>query len=170
MNDEYRINDQYSRIGNMLLDTEEIFKDLREHPIRIEFLESDKPAPKSGRVVLGECFKVSDKVKKLMAASTVMENKIPGFFIVIYKERIKHFSPEQLRILIMHELMHIEVKKSDDGKATHSIRKHNVEEFDYILREYGLNWAGDFDGQITWKDLQEKKETKAADPEKTEVA
>ena len=90
-----------------------------------------------------------------MAASTILDTNIPSFFIVIYKERIRHFSPAQLRILIMHELMHIEVKKSEDGKATHKIRKHNVEEFDYILREYGLNWAGDFDGQMTWQQLEE---------------
>ena len=64
MNNEYRFNDYYAELGSILLETEEIFKDLREHPVRIEFLESNKPAPKSGRVILGECFKVSDKVKK----------------------------------------------------------------------------------------------------------
>ena len=153
MNNEYRLNDQYARIGSMLLETEEVFKDLREHPILIEFLESDKPAPKSGRVVLGKCIKMQDKVKSLLEAATGLYYRIPGFFIVIYKERIQHFTEEQLKILIMHELMHIEVKENDDGTVKHSIRKHNVEEFDYIIQRFGLDWAED--GQMTWQQLEE---------------
>lgn len=165
MNDEYRQSEDYARMAGSLIATEDIFADLRAHPARIRFLESNKPAKKSGRVILGECIKVSNKVRNLMAA-VMSEDMVPDFFIVIYKERIQHFTPAQLRILIMHELMHIDVKVDDDGKVTYSVRKHNVEDFDYILLEYGLNWAGDFDGQMSWQELADIE----SDPKEGSVA
>lgn len=162
---EYKMNEQYAQIGRELIENEDVFEMLKKHNPRIAFLESNKPAPKSGRFALGVCKKMSDKDKSLLAAGVAAEGTIPDFFIIIYKERIKHFTPGQLRILIMHELMHVGVEEKKDGSAVFSLKKHDMEDFRALVERFGVDWAGD--GQITWQQLMGDKPDQK---EKSEVA
>ena len=154
MNNEYKENDQYAQIGRDLIENEEAFELIKKHRTRIAYLESNKPAPKSGKTILGECRTLTAKTRELLAAG-IEESFLPDFFIIIYAERIKHFTPEQTRILIMHELMHISVKEDDDGNAVFRLKKHDMEDFRAIVERFGVDWAGD--GQITWQQLMDDK-------------
>ncbi len=152
---EYKENSLYARIGESLIKKEECLDYIREHEIRIRYLESNKPAGKSKRVKLGECRMIKEKTKDMFRALGFKEEEIPDFVIVIYKERIFGFHPEQLRILIMHELMHIGVKEdSETGEITLHTAKHDLEDFRYIIERFGTGWADDRN-QITWQQVQE---------------
>jgi hypothetical protein len=47
------------------------------------------------------------------------------------------FSIELRRALVLHELLHIEVKRDKDGQPKFSVRKHDVEDFVDVARQYG---------------------------------
>ena len=47
------------------------------------------------------------------------------------------FDAELRRALILHELLHIEVKRDNDGNPKFSTRKHDVEDFVDVARQYG---------------------------------
>lgn len=159
---ELKENIEYARIGEELIREEEIFDHIRGNDIQIRYLESNKPMPKKGRVILGECRKLSDKTKDILEAIGVEDTTVPDFVIIIYKERIIGFTEEQLRILIMHELMHIGVKKNNDnGEGTYCIVKHDLEDFRYIVDQYGPHWNEDR-SQLTMQQF-------LADPETGEI-
>lgn len=162
MNNEYKENEQYSLIGKDLIENEDAFELLKKHKVKIAYMESSKPAGKSKRVVLGECIKLSEKDKNLLTSWRA--GAIPDYFIVIYKDRIKTFSEEQIRILIMHELMHIDIKEGEDGSVAFRLKKHDLEDFREIVDRFGMDWAGD--GQITWQQLLEDD----PDPDQKEVS
>jgi len=48
---------------------------------------------------------------------------------------------EQLKILMLHELMHIGIEINEKGEIKKYIVPHSVQDFEYILDKYGLNWS-----------------------------
>jgi hypothetical protein len=58
------------------------------------------------------------------------------FIMTVYEPKIIGFTPAQLNILVMHELMHID---SDFEKLV----KHDIEDFSILLQTYGVNWDTD---------------------------
>lgn len=154
---EYRENLLYAQIGEKLIGEEEILEHIRENDIRIRYLESNKPAGKSKRVILGECRKFSDRNRQMLEACNIKKEDIPDFVIVIYKERVHGFTNEQLRILIMHELMHIGVKEdSETGVVSYHLVKHDLEDFRAIIEQYGTDWAAD-KSQLTWQQIKQQE-------------
>lgn len=154
---EYRENLLYAQIGEKLIGEEEILEHIRENDIRIRYLESNKPAGKSKRVILGECRKFSDRNRQMLEACNIKKEDIPDFVIVIYKERIHGFTNEQLRILIMHELMHIGVKEdSETGVVSYHLVKHDLEDFRAIIEQYGTDWTAD-KSQLTWQQIKQQE-------------
>lgn len=166
---EYKENVFYTEIGRHLIENEEIFRHIKEHDIKIRYLESNKPAGKSKRVILGECRKFSDRNRQILEACNIRKEDIPDFVIVIYKERIHGFTNEQLRILIMHELMHIGVKEdSETGVVSYHIVKHDLEDFRTIIEQFGTDWAAD-KTQITWQQVMEAAPERTVDEETGEI-
>ena len=78
-------------------------------------------------IVFGECKKVQE-IYKLYCPY--------DFLIVIYEQNTAGFNDDQMKILIWHELNHIGI--DEKGKAYK--KAHDVEEFDDIIKECGLNW------------------------------
>ena len=53
----------------------------------------------------------------------------------------EEMTPKQMEIITFHELMHIAEGGTDpDDKAFMKMRKHDREDFIFILRKYGLDW------------------------------
>lgn len=166
---EYKENLLYARIGQELIDTEDALEHIRENEIRIRYLESNKPAGKSKRITLGKCMHIKEKTRSVFEALGWKKEEIPDFCIIIYKERIHGFQPEQLRILIFHELLHIGVKEdSDTGEITLFSVKHDLEDFRYIIDTFGSDWADD-KSQITWQQLYEEDPDPMIDKETGEI-
>ena len=151
MTNEYKENEQYTGIGRDLIENEEIFEMLKKHGTKILYLESEKEVKKNGQIIFAECKKMSATTKSLLTAGVIEENMLPDFFVIVYKERVKNFTPEQLRILIMHELLHIAVEEDSEGKPKYGTNKHDLNDFYYIVQRFGVDWAGD--GQITWQQI-----------------
>ena len=61
------------------------------------------------------------------------------FLITIYEPNCAGMDIDQLRILLMHELLHIGVREDDPLKTF--VRDHDLTDFRCIVDEYGRDWS-----------------------------
>lgn len=88
------------------------------------FVMSYEPKTKRGRQILADCRAVKGPYRALVDYQ---------FIITFYEPNIQDLSENQQKILMLHELKHIQ----EDGK----IRPHDVEDFSDILHRYGIDWS-----------------------------
>lgn len=115
-----------AEIGMNLIECDPDLEYIKLASPTVVFLVSDK-AKKSGTgFVKGECEKVPDKWKWAVPAD---------YAITIYERNCEGMSDYQMAILMKHELMHIKIDAAGFG-----IRKHDLEDFRTIVKEFGANW------------------------------
>lgn len=100
--------------------------------VRIAFLASDQEKKRNGRVIFGECRKVSPQYAWCCPYD---------FMITVYEPNTTEygFDDDLFRILIWHELLHCGVEDTDAGMKF-SLVPHDVEDFNKIIDETGLYW------------------------------
>lgn len=125
------ISEEYSRIGMDLIRTEECLRHIAESEITVMFLASDCEKRAKGRTVYGECEKVPSKWKWAVPCD---------FTVTVFEPNVERFTDEQLRILILHELLHIGAE-ADGNEERYYVRPHDYEEFREIAQRYGLEWS-----------------------------
>ena len=121
------VTDKYNGIIQNLLINEPLLSPLTEANITFCVLESDYQKKAQGKIVFGLTEKVSSKNRWAIPTD---------FTITIYTRNIEHFTDEQVKILLEHELLHIGVDK--DGKGY--IKPHDLEDFRLIIDKYGAYW------------------------------
>lgn len=126
MNEEYYLSDEYQALGAEVLAKKR--PELLELGISVGFVSCTKKKTK-GRthIVFGECKKTQDLYKVFCPYD---------FLIIIYDQNCAAFNDDQMRTLLWHELLHIEIPE----KGKPYVRPHDVEEFDEIIQECGLRW------------------------------
>ena len=124
--DVRRISEEYTEIGHDLIENEPILSEIKNADVQIIFLASEHEKKHNGSKVYGQCEKVAEKYKWAVPCE---------FTITIFEPNVVDFSPEQLRILILHELLHVGVV---DDKFY--IRNHDLEDFKYVIEKYGVDW------------------------------
>lgn len=87
----------------------------------------------NGKTVFGECEKIPAKYKWCVPCD---------FTITVFEPNVERFTDDQLRILLLHELMHVGIEQ-DGNEEKYRIIPHDVEEFRAIIERYGVNWADD---------------------------
>ena len=100
--------------------------------LRVGYCLSDKEKKSKGRLVFGECQKVPEEWQGFAPYD---------FIITFYEPNAGGMTPEQLRVLAYHELMHIGVEIQDGGDFRIWIRPHDQEDFNAVLAKFGANWA-----------------------------
>jgi len=65
-----------------------------------------------------------------------------AYYIIEYiYPNCEEMTPKQMEIITLHELMHIAEGGTDpDDKAFMKMKKHDREDFVFIMRKYGLDW------------------------------
>ena len=137
MSDTRSINEHYAVIAADLIEKESILEDIED--VSIIYLSSEHPKKTGEKIVFAECEKVPDKWKWGIPCD---------FIITIFEPNVEGFSEDQLRILLLHELMHVGVK--EDGSFY--VKPHDIEDFNYIIKKFGADWAlkkGEFVADIT---------------------
>ena len=124
--DNRHVNEEYSIIGQNLIETEPILDYLKGSNVKIIYLESEKEKKEKGKVVFGQCEKVQDKNKWAIAAD---------YTITLFKPNIENenVTDKGIELVILHELYHI----NDDLS---SVRPHDLEDFKFLIDEYGTDW------------------------------
>ena len=133
MSETREINEEYARIAQELIEGEELLLPLRDSQAAIMCLSSDREKKGRGRRIFGECEKVPDKWKWAVPCD---------FTITVFEPNVEKLTEDQLRILLLHELLHIGIEV-DGNEEKYFVRPHDVEDFGVILRRYGIGWADD---------------------------
>ena len=121
------INEDYQKIANELIATRPELEDLRNSDVTIICLASDQEKKSNGKLIFGQTEKIADKYKWGIPCD---------FTITIFDPNVAYWTADQMKILMLHELLHVGV----DGDRLY-IRPHDLEDFKSIIAEYGFDWA-----------------------------
>lgn len=125
------LNERYSEIGAQLIQEEPKLSYIKESNVSILYLSSEHEKKENGKITFGQCEKIPDKYKWAIPCD---------FTIVIFEPNVERFTEEQIRILLLHELLHIGIKK-DGNEETYFINPHDIEDFKYIIDRFGIDWS-----------------------------
>lgn len=128
------INEEYALIAHDLIENEAIFTDIANSHVTIIYLSSDyeKKKPRQDKVVEGECEKVQDKNKWGIPAD---------FTITLYEPNLIGKSPEAIKRILFHELLHVGIIFCEDGSEKYFIRDHDIEDFKECIDRWGTDWS-----------------------------
>lgn len=127
------IREEYAEIAAEIIKEEtELLADIRNSEATIIYLGSDYPKKSKGKTVLGECEKVQNKNKWAIPCD---------FTITVYEPNCFGLSRDQLKILLLHELLHVGIKFEEDGTEKYYIKPHDYEDFKVITDRYGTEWG-----------------------------
>lgn len=124
------LSDEYTQIGQALIDEEPELSYIRESEAVILFLTSTHKKMNAGRMVYAQCEKVPDKYRWGIPCD---------FTITVFDGAVDKFTEEQKRILMFHELLHVGIR-SDDTDESYYVRPHDLEDFKLIIDRYGVDW------------------------------
>lgn len=127
------INEEYAALANDLIKNDKALRYIRRSKVQIIYLASDKEKKKGPMLVGGECDKVPDKWKWAVPYD---------FTITIYEPNVERFTEDQIKILLLHELLHVGIEK-DGNEEKYYVVPHDIEDFRVILDRYGVDWAND---------------------------
>lgn len=132
MSDNRQMNDEYAKIGAELIESEDVLIDIRNSQATIVYLSSDYAKTDKGKPVLGQCERIQDKYKWGIPAD---------FTITLFEPNIEGKSPEAIRRIIFHELLHVGIEFKDDSTESYSIRPHDIEDFKLLIDRWGTDWS-----------------------------
>lgn len=132
------IREEYAEIAKEIIEQEELLTDIANSQATIIYLGSNNPKTSKGKIILGECEKITDKYKWSIPAD---------FTITVFEPNIVGLSDEQIRILLFHELLHVGIEFQEDGSEKYFVRPHDYEDFKVITDRYGTEW-----GRVTNED------------------
>lgn len=149
MSDNRQINEKYAKIGQELIDTEDVLFDIRNSRATIIYLSSDLAKTDKDRLVLGQCERVADKYKWSIPAD---------FTITLFEPNIIGKSDEAIRRIIFHELLHVGIGTGKDSDERYYVRGHDFEDFKVLIDRWGTDYASIGDMPEFEADLDEWKE------------
>lgn len=130
---EYRESDFVREIAEELIEKLPDFREIREAEPVIYYQESNKRS-RGARIIFGDCTKATDKMRAVVKCDYVITINMPN---------CEGFTMNQMRLLIYHELLHIDCKRDEDGNLTRRIRPHNLEDFHEVVDRFGTWWEAD---------------------------
>lgn len=130
---EYEPSKEMQELGEKVISHVQELNFIDEFEIRIGYVISYEAKKKDGRTVAADCRKVT---------SSYMAYLPFDFIVTFYEPNMSYMTENQKKILMIHELKHIEI-----GYRGLKIKPHDIEDFEIILKEYGINW-NDFNKDV----------------------
>ena len=125
-------DEHYAEIGRDLIESEPALEEIRNSEATIIYLSSEHPKMADGKMVLGQCEKIQDKYKWA----------IPGdFTITLFEPNLEGLTEEQIRLVILHELLHVGIRLDSEGNEVYYVVPHDIEDFRLLIERYGFDWA-----------------------------
>jgi len=128
-NKNYQISDDIRIIAEDLIKNEPALQNSELTAAKIEYL---LVFPYISKFTAGRCYKANKHIKFFNDLDYIIE---------VSGELWHQLDEETMRLLILHELMHIGVGYNEK-KATYvfKINDHDVKDFHYIISKYGIDW------------------------------
>lgn len=130
--DRRTVNERYAEIARELIDNEPELQDIKNSQATIVYLSSEHAKKSDGKIVHGQCEKIAEKYKWGLPCD---------YTITIFEPNVEKFTEEQMKILLFHELLHIDIVFNPDGTETYSLKGHDLEDFKLIIDRYGTEWS-----------------------------
>ena len=124
-------SERMEEIAREVIEEHEDLSWIEEDRIQIAYVVCDQEKKHQDRFVLGECKKADPTMKALAGCD---------FVVTFYEPNVRHFTDQQLRILMYHELLHAAIKNGSLAIEPHD---YVVGEFRKIVEEYGADWAAE---------------------------
>lgn len=121
-------NKEYAKIGRKLIKSE--FPEIVDAGVRIAWLESDAEKKKATKTIFADCRTVNAQYEWCCPYD---------FMITVYGPNVAGFTPEQIEILLRHELMHVGIKQ-EGNEPNYYVVPHDIEEFYSIIDRFGIDW------------------------------
>lgn len=131
------IREDLLEIADNLVKTDKNLAYIRESTVQFVVLGSDSEKKSRKKTIYGECEKIPAKYKWIIPYD---------FTITIFEPNVERFTDKQMRILLLHELMHIGIEV-DGNEEKYFIVPHDVEDFKEIMNRYGVEWANEQIGE-----------------------
>lgn len=138
MADVREINEDYAKIGADLIANEEELEYIKDSDVTIIYLSSELKKVQNGKTIFAQCEKISEKYKWGIPCD---------FTITVFEPNCEDLTPDQMRILIFHELLHVGIAFNSQGDIVYSIVPHDLEDFKVIIDRYGTDWIRGTDGE-----------------------
>ena len=129
--DTRTISEAYAEIAHDLIQNEPELAYIKGSQVTIMYLSSEHEKRENGRLVYGQCEKVPEKYRWSIPCD---------YTITIFEPNVERLTDEQIRILLMHELLHIKIDV-DGNEERYGIHPHDVADFRTIIDRYGLDWS-----------------------------
>jgi predicted metallopeptidase len=138
MPDVRKVNEEYAVIGRSLIENEEVLEYIKDSEATIIYLSSEQAKTQNGKIIFAQCEKVAEKYKWGIPCD---------FTITVFEPNCEDLTPDQLRILIFHELLHIGIDFNSSGQEVFKINPHDLEDFKYIIDRFGTDWISGSEGE-----------------------
>ncbi len=133
MSDKREINEEYAMIAADLINNSPYLEYIRVSKATIIYLSSHQKKTSKGKIVYAQCERVPEKYKWGIPCD---------FTITVFEPNIEKMTPDQIKILLYHELLHVGIElDSNTGDETYSVRPHDLEDFKLIITLFGTEWA-----------------------------
>ncbi len=126
------INEDYALLGAEMIRTEPSLQHILDSQATIVFLSSDCEKRSNGRLVYAQCERVPWKWKWAVPCD---------FTVTVFDANVARFTDEQMRILLLHELLHVGIDR-DGNEERYFLVPHDVEDFREVIDRFGLEWNG----------------------------
>mgnify|MGYP007092153403 CR=1 FL=1 len=128
---EYERNTETERIVWSIVAEEHDIMDIRVAQPKICVLDCQKYKKAEGRLVFADIKPVPEQYKALSEFD---------YIITIYTPNTALLTETQFKILLEHELRHIEIKNTKKG-IVYGTKGHDFEDFYAIVDRYGMEWS-----------------------------
>lgn len=133
MSDKREINEEYALIAADLINNSPYLEYIKVSKATIIYLSSRQKKTSKGKTVCAQCERVPEKYRWGIPCD---------FTITVFEPNVERMTPEQIKILLYHELLHVGIElDSNSGNETYSIRPHDLEDFKLIITLFGTEWA-----------------------------
>lgn len=124
-------SEQLTQIGQELIEHFEEFAPIRDSGASIAFMASTKRKTSKGRKVYADCKRVKGDIE---------EKFVPhDYIITVYDPNSRSFNERQLKILLWHELKHIDIEYKGNAWVMQT-KPHDLEDFRDLIDAVGPNW------------------------------
>lgn len=146
--EETKYSEYWAEIGTSVLNefAEDKFKPIIELGISIGYVESNESPERDGVPKLAECIVIKRDHQRQFNPH--------DYLIKVYTPNVQYMNDVQKRILMEHELMHINCYENKDADLKIGINNHDVNDFRDIIEKYGYDWAKDVHQQMTLDDIE----------------
>lgn len=128
---DYERNTETEQIVWQIVGEIEDFDDIRIAQPRICVLDCSKPKKSEGRLVFADIKPVPEQYKALCEFD---------YIITIYTHNTALLNDMQFRILLEHELRHVNIINGSKGIVYGTVG-HDFEDFYAIIDKYGVEWS-----------------------------